>query len=225
MSPDLGRGANTSLSGAPLDVAVTGARQGTVDLMVFQLTAAGTVRSDADFVFFNQPASPEGGVRLTAPDRLAIDPSRVPAAIERLAVAVTLDDAAPGSLAGIPGLAVVTADGGTSIAAPSVGLTSERSAVLIEITGARAPGRSATSRPGGTVDSPIWSASTGLSSTTRRRRHRPPPRRPPPHRRYRPRRRPRHPPAASVRSPARRSSPWRSDAPSTCARSRCTRSC
>ncbi|WP_066905153.1 vWA domain-containing protein [Millisia brevis] len=133
MSPDLGRGANTSLSGAPLDIAVSGARQGTVDLMVFQLTAAGTVRTDADFVFFNQPTSPEGGVRLTAPDRLAIDPSRVPAAIERLAVAVTLDDAVPGSLAGIPGLAVVTADGGTSIAAPSAGLTSERSAVLIEI--------------------------------------------------------------------------------------------
>lgn len=131
--PDLGRGANTSLSGAPLEVTVSGARQGTVDLMVFQLTEHGAVRTDADFVFFNQPASAEGGVRLTAPDRLRVDVTRIPTAIDRLAVAVTLDDAVSGSLATIAGLGVVLADRDAPISAPSAGLTSERSAVLVEI--------------------------------------------------------------------------------------------
>ncbi|MBM9468827.1 TerD family protein [Nakamurella sp. YIM 132084] len=101
--------------------------------MVFQLTADRTVRDDADFVFFNQPASPEGAVRLAGSDRLTVDLSRVPSVVEILAVAVALDDAQPGSLAGVAGLGVRTSWSGGGIDAPAQGLTTERAAVLLEL--------------------------------------------------------------------------------------------
>jgi stress response protein SCP2 len=47
-------------------VEVTGARQGTVDLFVFQFGADLKVRTDADLVFFNNPSTPEGAVSLAA---------------------------------------------------------------------------------------------------------------------------------------------------------------
>ncbi len=141
--PELSRGANTALPAGSLDLAVSGARQGAVDLMVFQLGPDRKVRSDADFVFFNQPTSPEGAVRLVAGDRISADLTRLPPTVETLAVAVALDDSVPGSLAAISGLAVtVTAAGsgvssnpqpGWDVQAPAVGLTAERAAVLVEI--------------------------------------------------------------------------------------------
>ena len=129
---DLSRGANAPVTVGRVDVAVAGARQGSVDLMVFQLGADRKVRSDADFVFFNQPESPEGAVRLVAADRITADLTAVPAAVETLAIAVALDDAVAGSLAGIAGLGV-TVTGQELHRAPATGLTTERAAVLVEI--------------------------------------------------------------------------------------------
>ncbi|WP_240615774.1 vWA domain-containing protein [Nakamurella deserti] len=131
--PDLTRGANAPLTSTGLDISVAGARQGTVDLMVFQLGADRKVRSDDDFVFFNQPASPEGAVRLAAGDRVTVDLTRVPAAIETLAVAVALDDAVTGSLATIDGLAVTVTGGSDEQRAAAAGFTTERAAVLVEV--------------------------------------------------------------------------------------------
>lgn len=131
--PDLTRGANAPLTGPSLQLAVAGARQGAVDLMVFQLAATGKVRSDADFIFFNQPTSPEGAVRLTAADQLSIDLTRVPSVVESLAVAVALDDSVPGSLAAIAGLGVSVTGNADQHTAPATGLTTERAAVLVEI--------------------------------------------------------------------------------------------
>ncbi len=131
--PDLTRGANAPLTATSLDIAVSGARQGTVDLMVFQLGADRKVRSDDDFVFFNQPASPEGAVRLAAGDRITVDLTGVPAAVETLAVAVALDDAVAGSLAAIAGLGVSVTGAGDDHRAPAAGLTTERAAVLVEV--------------------------------------------------------------------------------------------
>ncbi len=130
---DLSRGANAALVTGRVEVAVSGARQGAVDLMVFQLGSDRKVRSEADFVFFNQPESPEGAVALVAADRITIDLIAVPAAVETLVVAVALDDAVTGSLAGIAGLGVTVTGGGELHRAPATGLTSERAAVLVEI--------------------------------------------------------------------------------------------
>ncbi|MET3805491.1 tellurite resistance protein TerA [Nakamurella sp. UYEF19] len=129
----LTRGANTAVPAAALDVAVTGAVQGSVDLMVFQLGADRKVRSDHDFVFFNQPTSPEGAVTLAAADRVTVALTGVPADIEVLAVAVSLADEIPGTLADVTGLGVGVSGPGLQIDAPVLGLTTERAAVLIEI--------------------------------------------------------------------------------------------
>src|ERR1700712_2642643 len=131
--PDLTRGANAPLTGTTLNLAVCGARQGVVDLMVFQLDAGGTVRSDDDFIFFNQPVSPEGAVRLVGADQVTVDLTGVPTAVESLAVAVALDDSVTGSLAAIPGLGVTVRGPADQQSAPAAGLTTERAAVLVEI--------------------------------------------------------------------------------------------
>ena len=72
--PQLSKGANAPITDEVVTLTVVGAAPGAVDLMAFQVTAQGKVRSDADFVFFNQPASPEGAVRLTPPDGVGIRP-------------------------------------------------------------------------------------------------------------------------------------------------------
>lgn len=129
----LARGANAPLTGPVLDLDVTGARPGSVDLLVLQLDAGRTVRSDADLVFFNQPVSPEGAVRLDGGDRVRVDTAALPADVDSLAVAVALDDATPGSLRDVDGLGVRVADGPTGHVALAEGLTTERAAVLVEV--------------------------------------------------------------------------------------------
>ncbi|MDH6293145.1 vWA domain-containing protein [Rhodococcus opacus] len=129
----LTRGANSPIDTATTTVEVTGARQGTVDLFVFQLGADLKVRTDADLVFFNNPSTPEGAVTLTG-GQVTLHLAAVPATVDTLAVAVALDENVPGSLAQVPGLSVtLTQAGGTSFAIPAEGLTTERSAVLLEV--------------------------------------------------------------------------------------------
>jgi len=131
---ELARGANTVVDGTSLKVAVNGSTPGTVDLMVFQLDERNQVRNDADFVFFNQPVSPEGAVRLESGGVIEIDIARLPADIHQLSVAVALDAAANGTLSAVGGLGVVVEQAGsTAIVAQALGLTSERAAVLVEI--------------------------------------------------------------------------------------------
>ncbi len=55
------KGANAPLMSPVVSVTVTG---NSLDLCALLVTAAGRVRSDADLVFFNQPASACGQVRL-----------------------------------------------------------------------------------------------------------------------------------------------------------------
>ncbi|MBM9466012.1 vWA domain-containing protein [Nakamurella leprariae] len=132
---ELGRGANTTLTASAITVLVGGAEPGAVDLMAFQLGGDRTVRSDADFVFFNQPRSPEGALEVRGGAELAIDLTAVPAAIETIAVTVALDASRSGALADIPalGVTIVPTDGSGALLAPAAGLTTERAAVLVEI--------------------------------------------------------------------------------------------
>ncbi|NRI69319.1 stress protein [Rhodococcus sp. MS16] len=136
---ELVRGANTTVDGHTLRVAVTGAAPGSVDLKVFQLDGNNKVRSDADFIFFNQPNSPEGAVRLSDGGVVEIDSAGVPADIMMLSVAVALDGNVSGALADVPQLGAMVDQaggdqaGGERIAAPALGLTTERAAVLVEI--------------------------------------------------------------------------------------------
>ncbi|MGF7150761.1 stress response protein SCP2 [Sphingomonas zeicaulis] len=101
----LSRGANAPVPSGTLDIAVTFDTRPArldVDISAYLLDAAGKVRGDADMIFYNQPASPEGGVRLdAAAGRFAIDPARLPAAIERIAICVVVDGGSAGSLGAI----------------------------------------------------------------------------------------------------------------------------
>ncbi|MDG3016810.1 VWA domain-containing protein [Speluncibacter jeojiensis] len=128
------RGANTVIAEASTTVAVTGTAPGSVDLFAFQLDENRKVRSDADLVFFNNPASADGSVNLAADGRVHLDLRAIPAGVEMIAIAVSADESAPGPLSSVPGLAVtLTQRGGNVITAAVEGLTTERSAVLLEV--------------------------------------------------------------------------------------------
>ncbi len=131
---NLSRGANTAIPEAPATVAVTGTTPGSVDLFVFQLDSTRKVRSDDDLVFFNNPASPDGTVTLDAGGQVRLDLPAIDAGIETIAVAVSVDETVPGPLSAVPTLAVtLTQPGGETITAALDGLTTERSAVLLEV--------------------------------------------------------------------------------------------
>lgn len=96
---ELQRGGNTNLPGGakPLEIRVTWSpeKPGGVeaDASAFMLTADGKVRNDSDFIFYNQPASPEGSLTLAprpGDTRFALALDKVPAAIEKIAFTVTL---------------------------------------------------------------------------------------------------------------------------------------
>ncbi|MEV4920663.1 TerD family protein [Streptomyces tirandamycinicus] len=95
-----------------------------VDASALLLAAgSGRVRSDADFVFYNQPAHASGAVRHegkqvaggATTDRIAVDLGRVEPAVERIVLAASADG---GSFGQVPGLyvRVLDAAAGTEIA-------------------------------------------------------------------------------------------------------------
>lgn len=74
-----------------------------LDASAFLLNAAGKVRSDTDFIFYNQPKSADGSIRHTGDNRtgagdgddesIVIELDKVPADIEKISVCVTIHDA------------------------------------------------------------------------------------------------------------------------------------
>lgn len=90
----LAKGQNGPLAVA--DVVVSVQLTAAADLSALLVTEHGKVRSDADFVFFNQPDGP--GVRLQQgppgqPARLAVSLNALPADIAQIRAVITLDDA------------------------------------------------------------------------------------------------------------------------------------
>jgi tellurite resistance protein TerA len=105
------------------------------------LLVAGKVRSDADFVFYNQPAHASGAVRhegkTTAggvvTDTLAVDLARVEPTIERIVLAASADGGAFGSVPGLH-IRVLDAAGGAELARyDSTDATVETAFVLGEL--------------------------------------------------------------------------------------------
>lgn len=93
MGAALVKGQNGALAQPRVVVSVR--TEAAVDVSALLVTAAGKVRSDADFVFFNQPAAPGVVLRSAA---LEISFAEVPAEIAQLRAVVTLDD--PGATFG-----------------------------------------------------------------------------------------------------------------------------
>ncbi|MDG4597086.1 MAG: TerD family protein [Candidatus Contendobacter sp.] len=63
-----------------------------IDSSAFALTGQGKVRDDGDFVFYNQPALAGGGIQRAGDGRaFAVTLTALPAAIERVVIALTID--------------------------------------------------------------------------------------------------------------------------------------
>jgi tellurium resistance protein TerD len=114
MAITLQKGGNVNLSkeapgltkmtvGLGWDVRATDGNAYDLDGVVFLLNTGGKVRSDADFIFYNNLRSADGSVAHSGDNRtgagegddetVTIDLARVPADVDRIAVAVTIHDA------------------------------------------------------------------------------------------------------------------------------------
>ncbi|WP_067636078.1 TerD family protein [Actinomadura latina] len=110
------------------------------DASALLVTESGRVRSDADFVFYNQPAHASGAVRHegkqqgpTVLDVLVVDLNRVEPAIEKVVIAASSDGGTFGRFQGLY-VRVVDAAGGTEVARfDSQGATTETAFVLGEL--------------------------------------------------------------------------------------------
>ncbi|MFF1833246.1 TerD family protein [Streptomyces sp. NPDC058231] len=128
-------GSNIPLSAAR--VAVDVAAPVRLDVSGLLLTADGKVRSDDDFIFYNQPTGPGVTYRSgsgTAPDAIVVDTTAVPPGIEKIVVTAS-PDAAGQTFQGIePTATVRNADDGSVLATftpPRLG--AETALVVIEV--------------------------------------------------------------------------------------------
>jgi len=114
MPISLTKGANVSLNksapgltniiiGLGWDARATNGAAFDLDASVFMLSASGKVRGDADFIFFNQPASADGSVKHLGDnttgegegddEQITVDLSKVPEEVEKLVIGVTIHEA------------------------------------------------------------------------------------------------------------------------------------
>ncbi|MEE1801762.1 TerD family protein [Streptomyces sp. JV176] len=108
-----------------------------LDVSGLLLTADGKVRSDDDFIFYNQPAGPGVSYRSgggSAPDAIVVDTAAVPAGIEKIVVTAS-PDAAGQSFQGIEPTATIR-DAGTGAALATFTpprLGAETALVIVEV--------------------------------------------------------------------------------------------
>jgi stress response protein SCP2 len=128
-------GSNIPLPAARVTVDVTAPVR--LDVSGLLLTADGKVRSDDDFIFYNQPAGPGVTYRSgggTSPDAITVDTSAVPPGIEKIVVTAS-PDAAGQTFQGIePTATIRNADDNSVLATftpPQLG--SETALVIVEV--------------------------------------------------------------------------------------------
>jgi tellurite resistance protein TerA len=140
------KGANVAVGAAAVRIEI-GRRSGTgagpveVDASALLLQESGKVRSDDDFVFYNQPRHPSGAVThegrrsegAVAVDELGADLARTEAAVDRIVLAASADGGTFGQVEGLY-IRVVDASDGTEIARfDSADATVETAFVLGEL--------------------------------------------------------------------------------------------
>lgn len=135
MPTPLSKGQNGPLTAS--DVVVSLELTTPADLSALLVKADGKVRSDADFVFFNQPTGP--GVRLVpgAPGQaasLAVSLAQVPADIDQVRAVITLDDASSNFGRFAPPTARVSDSAGTVLYEYRIdGLSTESIVIALEL--------------------------------------------------------------------------------------------
>lgn len=128
-------GSNIPLSVAR--VAVDVAAPVRLDVSGLLISANGKVRSDADFIFYNQPNGPGVTYRSgggTAPDAITVDTAAVPADVEKIVITASPDSAGASFAGSEPTATIRDADGGAVLATftpPRLG--SETALVVAEV--------------------------------------------------------------------------------------------
>ncbi|MFN8090519.1 MAG: TerD family protein [Mycobacterium sp.] len=135
MTDQLAKGQNATLTSA--DVVISVALSTPADLSALLVTDSGKVRTDADFVFFNQPTAP--GVRLQTgaagqPESLAVSLSAVPTDIARVRIVITLENASSNFGASAAPVASVADGSGRRLFEYRIdGLSSESVVIALEL--------------------------------------------------------------------------------------------
>lgn len=139
----LPKGANAAVSAASVHATLTwtpAPGSPDVDVSALLLTAAGKVRDDEDFVFYNHPRHASGSVShagkqsgATSVDKLSVDLNAVPLDIDRVVIAASSDG---GSFGQVRDLALVLTDaagGAELVRFAEMGATSETAFVAGEL--------------------------------------------------------------------------------------------
>lgn len=129
----LAPGENRPAPGDRLTVTVT--CSAAVDVSALLLAGNGKVRSDGDFIFFNQPAGPGVTYRhgRGAGDAVDIQTPVLPADIDKVVVTASLDGSGPPAFGAVGSLtATITGQQGT-LTFPISGLSTETALVCVEI--------------------------------------------------------------------------------------------
>ncbi|MGB6183412.1 MAG: TerD family protein [Rhodococcus sp. (in: high G+C Gram-positive bacteria)] len=131
----LTKGQNAPLSTASVRIGLE--LTAPADISALLVTDSGKVRSDADFVFFNQPTGP--GVQLvpsqSGPSEVSVTLASVPADITQIRVVVTLDDASSNfGRVTAPTAHVIDGGSGSTLYSYTVdGLSSESIVIALEL--------------------------------------------------------------------------------------------
>ncbi|MEO6881696.1 MAG: VWA domain-containing protein [Mycobacteriaceae bacterium] len=102
----MSKGSNVALTATSLRVEIGWSPSATdVDASALLLTEAGRVRTDADFIFYNQPTHASGAAahagKVTGTDALTVDTTRLEPAVDRVVLAASADG---GTFGQVPGL-------------------------------------------------------------------------------------------------------------------------
>ncbi|MBL1077723.1 AIM24 family protein [Nocardia sp. 2] len=116
-----------------MTVTVTSAAS--LDVSALLLGADGKVRSDGDFVFFNQPVAPGVIYRhgQGAGDMVDVTTSALPPDVDKVVVTASLDGSGPATLATAGALTTTIGSPSGTLTFPLTGLTSETAVVCVEI--------------------------------------------------------------------------------------------
>jgi stress response protein SCP2 len=143
VSTELSKGANAPVPTAELTVEVSWQAAPGMDLdaSALLLTDAGKVRSDDDFIFYNQPASADGSVKHAGSlpgggDRIVVDAGRVPDSIDKVTFTASIHDAdAKGqTFAHVNDARIAVLQGGQPVVSFAIGgLTTETGLVFGEL--------------------------------------------------------------------------------------------
>ncbi|MFD6157513.1 AIM24 family protein [Nocardia sp. NPDC060256] len=129
----LARGENRPAPADRMTVTVTCAAG--VDVSALLLNADGRVRTDADFVFFNQPVGPGVTYRHGSGrgDMVDVQTSALPPDVDKVVVTASLDGSGPPTFAAAGTLLATIGSDSGALTFPMDGLTTETAVVCVEI--------------------------------------------------------------------------------------------